>query len=925
MKTIRLGNDVQINWYITRFGEPEDFTGKNLTVKLIDKLGEEQVFDYEIDGNRITGIFFGKDQSTNGVYRLLLVENDGEEDMVSLDYIDAFCLSNKMKNQTSNGSDTTSTINTEVEEYESQIDLEQDLFLYAKKTYVNEKIDEVNQRIDDDFYNKEQVDQIIGELPASDTYTKSEIDAKIEDVADEIPTKTSDLTNDSGYTTEQWVENKHYLVAADIEGKADASTVYTKSQVDSKLEGKADVDDVPTKTSDLTNDSGFVSENDLADVATSGSYNDLTNKPVIPSLDGYATEEWVEGKHYLVSADIDSKADASTVYTKVQVDNKLAGKADKSDIPTKTSDLTNDSGFVSANNLADVATSGSYNDLSDKPTIPSLDGYATEEWVENKHYLVSADIAGKADASTVYTKVQVDAKLDGKADKSDIPSKTSELTNDSGFVVESDLADVATSGSYNDLSNKPTIPSLDGYATEQWVENKHYLVASDIAGKADSSTVYNKTQIDNKLSLKADKSEIPSKTSELTNDSGFVSGNDLADVATSGSYNDLTDKPTIPSLDGYATEQWVEGKHYLVAADIAGKADSSTVYTKVQVDSKLDSKADVDDIPTKTSDLTNDSGFIDTTALATLFDGAAYDSSTKRINFKHGNNILAFIDATAFIKDGMVESVVIEDGYVVITFNTDSGKEAIRIDITDIFDPANYYDKTAINGLLAGKQNVILDLNQIRLDASAGAIAYGWGNHAQAGYAKDADLADVAKSGSYNDLDDKPTIPSLDGYATEQWVEGKHYLVANDVSTFVDASTVYTKVQVDNKLALKADKSEIPTKTSDLTNDSGFVSGNDLADVATSGSYNDLTNKPTIPAAPVQSDWNEDDTSDLAYINNKPTIPTKTSDLTNDSNFITQAIAEQNFEAKAWRGTQAEYDALTVIEQNKIYIILPAS
>jgi hypothetical protein len=411
----------------------------------------------------------------------------------------------------------------------------------------------------------------------------------------------------------------------------------------------------------------------------------------------------------------------------------------------------------------------------------------------------------------------------------------------------------------------------------------------------------------------------------LTNDSGFVSGNDLADVATSGSYNDLTDKPTIPSLDGYATEQWVENKHYLVAADIAGKADSSTVYTKVQVDSKLDSKADVDDIPTKTSDLTNDSGFIDTTALTTLFDGAAYDSSTKRINFKHGNNILAFIDATDFIKDGMVESVVIEDGYVVITFNTDSGKEAIRIDITDIFDPANYYDKTAINGLLAGKQNVILDLNQIRLDASAGAIAYGWGNHASAGYAKDADLANVAKSGSYNDLDDKPTIPSLDGYATEQWVEGKHYLVANDVSTFVDASTVYTKVQVDNKLALKADKSEIPTKTSDLTNDSGFVSGNDLADVATSGSYNDLSDKPTIPEAPVQSDWNEDDTSDLAYINNKPTIPTKTSDLTNDSNFITQAIAEQNFEAKAWRGTQAEYDALTVIEQNKIYIILPAS
>lgn len=37
----------------------------------------------------------------------------------------------------------------------------------------------------------------------------------------------------------------------------------------------------------------------------------------------------------------------------------------------------------------------------------------------------------------------------------------------------------------------------------------------------------------------------------------------------------------------------------------------------------------------------------------------------------------------------------------------------------------------------------------------------------------------------------------------------------------------------------------------------------------------------------VQSNWNETDTSSDAYILNKPTIPTKTSDLTNDDGFIT--------------------------------------
>ena len=41
-----------------------------------------------------------------------------------------------------------------------------------------------------------------------------------------------------------------------------------------------------------------------------------------------------------------------------------------------------------------------------------------------------------------------------------------------------------------------------------------------------------------------------------------------------------------------------------------------------------------------------------------------------------------------------------------------------------------------------------------------------------------------------------------------------------------------------------------------------------------SGSYNDLTNKPTIPAAQIQSDWNQTSISALDYIKNKPTIPT---------------------------------------------------
>lgn len=45
-----------------------------------------------------------------------------------------------------------------------------------------------------------------------------------------------------------------------------------------------------------------------------------------------------------------------------------------------------------------------------------------------------------------------------------------------------------------------------------------------------------------------------------------------------------------------------------------------------------------------------------------------------------------------------------------------------------------------------------------------------------------------------------------------------------------------------------------------------------LATVATSGDYDDLLNKPTIPAAQVQSNWNEADTSSKAFIQNKPAL-----------------------------------------------------
>lgn len=76
-----------------------------------------------------------------------------------------------------------------------------------------------------------------------------------------------------------------------------------------------------------------------------------------------------------------------------------------------------------------------------------------------------------------------------------------------------------------------------------------------------------------------------------------------------------------------------------------------------------------------------------------------------------------------------------------------------------------------------------------------------------------------------------------------------------------------------------------------------------LATVATTGDYGDLLNKPTIPAAQVQSDWNQATTTAVDYIKNKPTIPTKTSELNNDSWFITSSYHDSSKQDTLSAGT----------------------
>ena len=94
-------------------------------------------------------------------------------------------------------------------------------------------------------------------------------------------------------------------------------------------------------------------------------------------------------------------------------------------------------------------------------------------------------------------------------------------------------------------------------------------------------------------------------------------------------------------------------------------------------------------------------GSVDTSNLgASLY----YDSEAKRIELKNTSDaVISSIDATAFIKDGMLDSVTVSGGNLNFIFNTDAGKETISIPLSEFFDASIYYTKAEIDGSFLNK------------------------------------------------------------------------------------------------------------------------------------------------------------------------------------------------------------------------------
>lgn len=130
------------------------------------------------------------------------------------------------------------------------------------KEMVDAKADKSNT------YTKAQVNSALAlKADKADTYTKAQVDGALAGKQDElvagenITIVGNVISATGGGSGDSYTRAETDALLAE---KADVDDVYTKSEVDTALAGKADVTDIPTKTSDLQNDSGFVTGQEVS-------------------------------------------------------------------------------------------------------------------------------------------------------------------------------------------------------------------------------------------------------------------------------------------------------------------------------------------------------------------------------------------------------------------------------------------------------------------------------------------------------------------------------------------------------------------------------------------------------------------------------------------------------------------------------------
>ncbi len=869
-----------------------------------------------------------------------------------------------------------------------------------------------------------------------------------------IPTKVGDLTNDQNYASKAYVESR--IANVTTGGKIDLSYYATIDMLSTKVDkenGKELIDTEKIEKLDTIEDHAnnyhhpathaaemidesyerrFVSTDDLftwnKKSNFSGNYSDLEGKPEIPTK----TSQLENDSSFATTTQLATKAEKSHVHNYSEIEDTpnlfsgaYADLTGKPTIPKVISQLENDLNFVnitqlnakadkihthSYNNLEDLPTlfSGNYNDLLNKPTVPSK----TSELTNDSSFTTSTQLATKADK--IHTHNYDDLKdkpilfsgaykdLTGKPT---IPTKISELINDSNFVDSTALSTKANavhthnyddltnkpvlfSGIYTDLTGKPTIPTK----TSELTNDSNFATVTLLDSKADKVHNHSYTELDDLPTLfSGDYKDligtpvIPSKTSELTNDSNFATTDlvntkadkthshsylDLEDKPTlfSGAYADLTGKPTIPTKiselendSNFTTKAYVEQRITDVAT--SGEIDLSDYVTTAQLNTKADkvhthSYEDLTEkptlfsgkysdltgkptIPTKTSDITNDSNFVTTSQLNTKADTIhthSYEDLTDKPTLFSGK----YADLTGKPTIPTKVSELTNDSSFATTVQLSTKANTVHThDYADLKNKPILFSGKYID--LLDKPTIPSKTSELTNDSNfVDTIALATkANLTHSHSYNDLEDKPILFSGAYADLTGKPTIPTKiseltndSSFATTSQLNTELNKKANTSHTHAYSDILDAPVSFSGNYEDLINKPTIPTKVSDLKNDENFAttsqlnsglntkassththSYTELEDTPTlfSGNYNDLTNKPKMPTAvsDLTNDLNFVDTTALATKSDKahthsyssltdlPTLKTRVSDMDDATNYmtITQITTELNKKA----------------------------
>lgn len=309
-----------------------------------------------------------------------------------------------------------------------------------------------------------------------------------------VPTKTSHLTNDSGFLT-SFTESDPVFVASAAYGitaqditnwNNKTSNIGTLTSIKTTAGSHTAIDiasgavtfNVPTKTSHLTNDSGFLTSFTEVDpiFVASPAYGitaeDIINWNSKTSNAGTITKvTTTAGTHTTI--DISSGNVSFKVPTKVSHLTNDTGFITSSSLPTKVSDLTNDSGFISSYTETDPIFSAS---PAAGITATNITNWGTAYTNSHTHSNASV-LNGITSAKVSAWDAKLDASaLNGYATESYVATEIGKMSHIEFKIVNS-LADVDEVG-YIYLIADANAQTNDVYTEYAYIDGSPEIIGS---------------------------------------------------------------------------------------------------------------------------------------------------------------------------------------------------------------------------------------------------------------------------------------------------------------------------------------------------------------------------------------------------------------------------------------------------------------